>query len=108
MAWGPNPNTEEELEKLAAVREYIHERFPNASIHDSYDQARLAQVFRIESDSLGGVRDVILLTAFLDEFEARKIGKVLLGWRVAEHLQAAKELEILVTSWGVEERERNS
>lgn len=30
MAWEPNHNTEEELEKLAAVREYFHQHFPDA------------------------------------------------------------------------------
>ena len=83
MAWGPNPNTEEELEKLAAVREYFHEHFPNAEIRDSYDTDRMAQVFRVE-----------------------KVGKVLMGWRVAEHVQSAKGAEVIVSSWGVEEKAR--
>ena len=90
MAWGPNPNTEDELEKLAAVRGYFHEQFPEAEIRDSYDTDRLAQVFRIQTNGKPGFRDAVLLTQFLDEYPARKIAKVLLGWRVAEHVQSAK------------------
>ena len=106
MAWGPNPNTEEELEKLAAVREYFHEHFPGAEIRDSYDHDRLAQVFRIEMNGAGGFSDVVLLTQFLDEYPASKFRKVLTGWRVAEHVQSANGAEVIVSSWGVEEKAR--
>ena len=51
MAWGSDANTEEELEKLAAVRGfYVEQQFPGTSIRDSYDADRMAQVFRIETD----------------------------------------------------------
>ena len=106
MAWGPHPHTEDELEKLAAVREYFHEQFPEAEIRDSYDTDRLAQVFRIQTNGKPGFRDAVLLTQFLDEYPASKIAKVLLGWRVAEHVQSAKGLDVIVSSWGVEEQER--
>lgn len=106
MAWGPNPNTEEELEKLAAVREYFHEHFPEAEIRDSYDHGRLAQVFRIEMNGVGGFSDAVLLTQFLDEYPASKFGKVLTGWRVAEHVQSAQGAEVIVSSWGVEAKAR--
>ena len=105
MAWGPNPNTEEELEKLAAVREYFHEHFPNAEIRDSYDADRLAQVFRIVRDGVG-FGDTVLLTQFLDEYPASKVGKVLMGWRVAEHVQSARGADVIVSTWGVEENAR--
>jgi hypothetical protein len=105
MAWGPNPNTEEELEKLAAVREYFHEHFPNAEIRDSYDADRLARVFRIVRDGVG-FGDTVLLTQFLDEYRASKVGKVLMGWRVAEHVQSANGAEVIVSTWGVEESAR--
>ena len=106
MAWGPNPNTDDELEKLAAVREYFHQQFPDAEIRDSYDHDRLAQVFQIEMDGKGGFNDAVLLTQFLDEYPASKIPKVLLGWRVAEHVQSAQGMDVIVSSWGVEEQER--
>jgi len=105
MAWGSDANTEDELEKLAAVRSYLHEQFPGASIRDSYDAGRLAQVFRIESDGVGGLRDAVVSTEFLDEYVPEKMGKALIGLRVAEHLRSAKGREVLVTSWGVEEKE---
>lgn len=104
MAWGSNPNTEEELEKLAAVHEYFHEHFPDAEIRDSYDQDRLAQIFRIEMDGMGGFSDAVLLTQFLHEYPASKFGKVLTGWRVAEHMQSAQDVGVMVSSWGVEEK----
>ncbi len=103
MAWGPDPNTEEELEKLAAVRGYLQQQFPGVSIRDSYDAGRLAQVFRIEA--AGGLRDAVFSTEFLDEYPPEKMGKALVGLRVAEHLRSAPGREVLVTSWGVEEKE---
>ena len=36
MAWGENVNTEEEAERIAAVREYFYEQVPHAEIRDSY------------------------------------------------------------------------
>jgi hypothetical protein len=105
MAWGPDPNTEDELEKLAAVRGYLQEKFPGASIRDSYDAGRLAQVFRIEADDVGGLCDAVVSTEFLEEYPPEKMGKALIGLRVAEHLRSAKGKEVLVTSWGVEEGE---
>jgi F0F1-type ATP synthase beta subunit len=104
MAWGPDPNTEDELEKLAAVRGYLQQQFPGALIRDSYDAGRMAQVFRIESDGVGGLRDAVVSTEFLEEYPPEKMGKALTGLRVAEHLRSAKGKEVLVTSWGVEER----
>ena len=87
MAWGDNVNTEDEAERIAAVREYFHEHIPNASIRDSYDAGRLAQVFRIEASELGGFRDAVISSEFLMESAPGKLGKALTGWRVAEHLQ---------------------
>jgi hypothetical protein len=103
MAWGPDPNTEDELEKLAAVRGYLQQQFPGASIRDSYDAGRMAQVFRIETAD-DGLRDAVVSTEFLEEYPPEKMGKALTGLRVAEHLRAAKGKEVLVTSWGVEEK----
>jgi hypothetical protein len=106
MAWGDNVNTVDEAERIAAVREYFNEHIPNASIRDSYDGGRLAQVFRIEVSDVEGFRDAVISTEFLMEYEPDKLGKVLKGWRVAEHLQSMKGTEALVTSWGIEEKER--
>ena len=39
------------------------------------------------------------------EYPSGKLGKILIGWRVAEHLQSVKGTEVLVTSWGVEDKE---
>lgn len=103
MAWGDNVNTEDEAERIAAVREYFHDHLPDASIRDSYDAGRLAQVFRIEASDFGGFRDAVISTEFLMDHEPDKLGKVLKGWRVAEHLRAVKGTEVLVTSWGLEE-----
>lgn len=105
MAWGPDTNTEEELEKLAGVRGYLQQQFPGASIRDSYDASRLAQVFRIEAADVGGLRDAVVSTEFLEEYVPDRMAKALTGLRVAEHLRAAKGKEVLVTSWGVEEKE---
>jgi hypothetical protein len=103
MAWGTNP-TEEELEKLAAVRAYFQQTFPGTEVRDSYDPQRLAQVFRIETDQGGGFRDAVVLTALLDDYPTSKLPKLLADLSVADHLRAAKGTEVLVTSWGVEEK----
>jgi hypothetical protein len=105
MAWGSDTNTEEELEKLAAVRGYFQEQFPGSSVHDSYDAGRTAQVFRVESDGDGGLRHAVVSTDFLEEYVPDKMAKALISWRVAEHLRSAKGREVVLTSWGVEERE---
>ena len=104
MAWGENVNTGEEAERIAAVRNYFYEQVPNAEIRDSYDAGRLAQVFRVEASDLGGVRDAVISTEFLMEHPPDKLGKVLKGWRVAEHLRSMKGTEVLVTTWGIEEK----
>lgn len=101
MAWGPDANTDEELEKLAAVRAYFEEHFPGAEIRNSYDAGRLAQNFRIEVEKPGGFRDVLVLTEFLDEHPAGSLGKMLASWRLAEHLRTAKK--VVVSTWGLEE-----
>jgi hypothetical protein len=104
MAWGENVNTQDEAERLAAVREYFYEQVPNAEIRDSYDAGRLAQVFRVEASDLGGFRDAVISTEFLMEHPPDKLAKVLKGWRVAEHLRSMKGTEVLVTTWGIEEQ----
>ena len=93
------------MEKLAAVRGYLQGQFPGASIRDSYDVGRMAQVFRIEADDIGGLLDAVVSTEFLEEYSPDKMGKALIGLRVADHLRSAKGREVLVTSWGIEERE---
>jgi len=105
MAWGPDANTEDELKKLAAARGYFQQEFPGASIRDSYDAGKMAQVFRIEADDVGGLCDAVVSTELLDEHSPEEMGTALIGLRVAEHLRSAKGREVLVTSWGVEERE---
>ena len=105
MAWGESVNTEDESKRIAAVREYFHEHMPNASIRDSYDGQRLAQVFRIEASDFGGFRDAVISTEFLMEHTPDKLGKVLKGWRVVEHLRSVKGTEVMVTTWGIEEKD---
>jgi hypothetical protein len=105
MAWGPDANTEEELEKLAAAAGYFQQAFPGAEVRNSYDTARLAQVFRIETSEAEGFRDAVLMTAVLDQYPASALAKVLSSWQVAEHLRSAKGKEVIVSSWGVEKME---
>ena len=104
MAWGSDVHTDEELEKLAAVRGYFQGYFPGASIRDSYDAARVAQVFLIEP-ATGEQRNAVVSIDFLQEYVSEKMEKALISLRVAEHLQSAKGREVLLSSWGVEEKE---
>ena len=103
MAWENTVNTVDEAERIAAVREYFIEHLPDASIRDSYDAGRLSQVFRVEASEFGGFRDAVISTEFLMEHQPEKLGKVLKGWRVAEHLRSVQSTEVLVTTWGIEE-----
>ena len=103
MAWGNTVNTVDEAARIAAVREYLQEHVPDASIRDSYDPGRLAQVFRVEASEFGGFRDAVISTEFLMEHQPDKLGKVMKGWRVAEHLRSVQGTEVLVTTWGIEE-----
>lgn len=103
MAWGPDANTEDELERLAAVRTYFEEQFPGAAIRDSYDAARLAHVFRIETDGPGGLRDAVVATEFLDQYSPGEMLEALNALQAADRLRSAKGREVLVTTWGVEE-----
>jgi hypothetical protein len=105
MAWGSDVHTDEELEKLAAVRGYFQNYFPGASVRDSYDADRTAQVFRVETDDVGEGRNAVVSIDFLEEYVPEKMGKALISLRVAEHLQSAKGREVLLSSWGVEEKE---
>ena len=66
---------------------------------------RLAQVFRIEASDFGGFRDAVISTEFLMEHTPDKLGKVLKGWRVVEHLRSVKGTEVTVTTWGIEEKD---
>lgn len=102
MAWGTTGITEDELKRIAAVREYLYEQFPGSSLRDSYDPRRLAQVFRIETDEPVSVYTAVVSTEFLKDHAPSKSGHVLGGWRLAEHLRSAKGKEVLVTSWGVD------
>jgi hypothetical protein len=105
MAWGSDVHTDEELEKLAAVRGYFQGYFPGASIRDSYDAARVAQVFLVEPDAAGERRNAVVSIDFLEEYVPEKMEKALISLRVAEHLREAKGREVLLSSWGVEEKE---
>jgi len=104
MAWGSDVHTDEELEKLAAVRGYFQGYFPGASIRDSYDAARAAQVFWVEP-AAGEQRNAVVSIDFLEEYVPEKMEKALISLRVAEHLQSAKGKEVLLSGWGVEEKE---
>jgi len=100
MAWGTTGITENELERLAAVREYLYEHFPSASIGDSYDATQIAQIFRIEE--LTATYTAVILTEFLDDHPPSEIKVVLTRYALADHLRAAKGADVLVTTWSVE------
>lgn len=99
-AWETTGITENELKRLAAVREYLYEHFPSASIGDSYDATRLAQAFRIEE--LTETYTAVILTGFLDDYPQSETKSVLTRHALADHLRAAKGADVLVTIWGIE------
>ena len=103
MAWGTS-NTEEEAERITVVREYLREQFPHVSIRDSYDPRRMAQVFLIETNEAVAVHTAVVSTEFLEDYPANKIGTVLSGYRVADHLRSEKVEEVVVTTWGIKIR----
>ncbi len=102
MAWGTTGITEDELKRIAAVREYLSLQFPGSSLRDSYDPGRLAQVFRIETDEPSAIFTAIISTEFLKDHAPSKSGPLLGSWRLAEHLRGAEGKEVRVMSWGVD------
>lgn len=102
MAWGTTGITEDELKRIAAVREYLTEQFPGSSLRDSYDPSRLAQVFRIETDEPSAVYTAVISTEFLKDHAPSKSRDLLTSWRLAEHLRSAEGKEVRVMSWGVD------
>lgn len=102
MAWGTTGITEDELKRIAAVREYLSEQFPGSSLRDSYDPSRLAQVFRIETDEPPSVYTAVISTEFLKDHAPSQSGNLLMGWRLAEQLRGADGKEVRVMSWGVD------
>ena len=102
MAWGTTGITEDELRRIAAVREYLSEQFPGSSLRDSYDPSRLAQVFRNETDEPSSVYTVVISTEFLKDHVPSKSGDLLISWRLAEHLRGAEGKEVRVMSWGID------
>ena len=102
MAWGTTGITEDELKRIAAVREYLSEQFPGSSLRDSYDPSRLAQVFRIETDEPSSVYTAVISTEFLKDHAPSKSGDLLISWQLAEHLHGAEGNEVRVMSWGVD------
>ena len=105
MAWGTTGITEDELERIAAVREYLSLQFPASSLRDSYDPSRLAQVFRIETDEPSSVYTAVVSTEFLKDHAPGRSSNLLISWRLAEQLRAAEGKEVLVTSFGVDTQE---
>jgi hypothetical protein len=105
MAWGPTGATDDELERIAAVREYLSGQLPGFLIRDSYDAARLAQVYRIELDAPPTTYTAVISTEFLKDNPPSVIGTALASRGLVEKLRASKSADVLVTSWGVETQE---
>ena len=105
MAWGPTGSTEDELKRLAAVREYLSGQFPGFSIRDSYDPARLAQVYCVELDVPPTTYAAVISTEFLKDNPPSVIGTALASRGLVEHLRASKGADVMVTSWGIETQE---
>ena len=102
MAWGTTGLTEDsELKRVAAVRQYLYQQFPSSTIRDSYDPGRLAQVFRVELHSPPATYTLVISTEFLKDHPPSRSGSALSNWNVADHLRAAQEKEISVSSNGI-------
>lgn len=101
MAWGTTGITEDELKRIAAVREYFYEQFPGSLVRDTYDTARLAQVFRIDVGEPAVTHTAVVSTEFLKDHPPDTSPILLGSWQVADKLRAAPGKEVLVMSWGV-------
>jgi hypothetical protein len=102
MPWGTTGVTEDELKRIAAVREYLSGQFPSFLIRDLYDPTRLAQVFHIELDAPPTHYVAVISTEFLQDNPPRAIGTALASWGLVEHLRASKGSDVLVVSWGIQ------
>lgn len=101
MAWGTGV-TDNELRRIAAVREYLSEQFPGHLIRDSYDPTRLAQVFHIELDVPPTTYIAVISTEFLQDHPPEISRTILASWEVPGRLRAAKGAEMLIMSWGIQ------
>ena len=101
MAWGTGA-TEDELKRIAAVRDYLSEQFLGFSIRDSYDPARLAHVFHIELDVPPTTYTAVISTEFLQDHSPEISRTILASWEVLDRLRAAQGAELLIMSWGIQ------
>ena len=102
MAWGTTGTTDDELERIAAAREYLSGQFPTYLIRDSYDPMRLAEVFHIELDAPPTHYVAVISTEFLQDNPPRVIGTALASWGLVDQLRASKGEDVVVTSWGIQ------
>jgi hypothetical protein len=102
MAWGTTGITDDELGRIAAVREYLSGQFPTFLIRDSYDPVRLAQVFHLERDAPPTHYIAVISTEFLQANSPPVIGTALASRGVVEQLRASNGKDVLVASWGIE------
>ena len=101
MAWGTGA-TDDELKRIAAIREYLSEAFPGFSIRDSYDPVRLAQIFNLELDVPPTSYTAVVSTEFLQDHPPSESGTILASWEVPTRLRNANGAEVLVMSWGIQ------
>jgi hypothetical protein len=86
-------------EKTAAVLEYLDSEFPGCVVEDWYESARAAQSFRISTARTNHLATV--LDEFFVGWEASKIGPVLKGFLLAEHLRDLGSTRVIVASDGL-------
>jgi hypothetical protein len=85
--------------KIAAVREYIKNEFPDSTIEDSLSAELQGQYFKISSQ--GRSYNTIVSFDFLNHHEASQIPVILKKYVLAEHLRDLGSTTVIVAKTGL-------
>jgi hypothetical protein len=85
--------------KIAAVREYIKNEFPDSTMEDSPSAEFQGQYFKISSR--GRSYNTIVSFDFLNDHEASQIPEILKKYILAEHLRDLGATPVIVAKTGL-------
>jgi hypothetical protein len=88
-------------ERLDAVRNYLHEVFPDWALAESWDDDREAQNFLLKKPS-EPLHLLKVSRAVLDDCGPRKLAGLLIGRQVANALRKAEKHRLLLTERGLD------
>ncbi len=88
-------------DRLDAVRNYLHEVFPDWALAESWDGDREAQNFLLKKQS-EPLHLLKVSRKVLEDFGPTRLGRLLQGYQVASALRKAEKHRVLLTQHGVD------